>query len=64
MSVKQKDIKLCEGCRNYPKGEVCICRNCGNQYFDKWDCCICDEPCKKFDDMQERAREQCARGLV
>ena len=48
----------CIDCSNVPKGETCVCKDCGNQFFDKWDCCICEEPCKKFDDMQERARKE------
>ena len=64
MSVKLKDIKRCEECSNYPKGETCICINCGNQYFDKWNCCICEEPCEEFEKMQERAKVQCASELI
>ena len=49
----------CNDCSNVPSGEVCVCKDCGNQYFDKYGCCLCEEPCKKFDDMQERASKGC-----
>lgn len=53
----------CKDCSNVPRGEMCICIGCGNQYFDKYDCCLCAEPCEAFDAMQDRSRLQAVGGF-
>jgi hypothetical protein len=46
-------------CPNVPDGEICVCIGCGDLYFhDTDDGCYCDNPCQKFDDMQQRKQKQ------
>lgn len=43
-------------CPNVPDGEICVCIGCGDLYFHDTDGgCYCDNPCQKFDDMQQKA---------